>query len=258
MTDSRIPAIKIAKALADAGVASRRKAEELVLAGKVRVNGKPLRNVAERVIPGKDAIAVNGQLLRAQDEPNIILALNKPRGVISTVSDPDGKPTIMEYIPEKFSQYRLFPVGRLDEDSEGILLLTNDGQYAYELTHPKFQVPKTYHVLISGQLSESELQRVRRGVPLKGRKTQPAQIKILERLDESQLLEITIHEGLHRQVRRMMQALNHNVLRLQRVQFGPYSLGKLAVGEVREEKKHSASALFENPEDDANEIVGIS
>lgn len=233
-----MPGIKISKLLADAGVASRRKAEELVVAGRVSVNGQPMTNVAERVTPGKDVVAVDGRIV-SQVEETIVLALNKPRGVVSTVSDPDGKDTVMNYIPEEFAHYRLFPVGRLDEDSEGLLLLTNNGDLANKLTHPRFRVPKTYHVLIQGHLTEAELQRIRRGVPLKGRKTQPADVKIIDRTDTTQLLSLTIREGLNRQIRRMMDALNHPVIRLQRKKFGSYSLGNLEPGQVRQETVHA-------------------
>ncbi|MCD8484585.1 rRNA pseudouridine synthase [Candidatus Woesebacteria bacterium] len=225
--------IKISKLLSTAGVASRRKAEELVAAGKVSVNGQIMTNVAERVIPGKDVVAVNGRIL-SQEEDTVVLMLNKPRGVVSTVSDPDGKETVMQFVPPEYQEYRLFPVGRLDEDSEGLILLTNDGDLAYRLTHPKFRVPKTYHVVIEGHLTEPEIQRLRRGVPLKGRKTQPADVKILERMENAMLLAVTIREGLHHQVRRMMQAMNHPVIRLRRVQMGPYSLGDLPSGSIRD------------------------
>jgi len=226
--------IKISKLLATAGIASRRKAEELVLAGKVTLNGKIMRNVAERVLPEKDVVSVGGRIISAQEDP-VVLVLNKPAGVVSTVSDPDGKPTVMNYIPEEFEKYRLFPVGRLDEESEGLMLLTNDGNLAYTLTHPKFAVSKVYHVVIQGHLSESEISRIRRGVPLKGKKTRPAEVTILDRTNETQILEITIREGMNRQIRRMMKALNHPVLRLQRQKMGEYSLGKLDPGMVRKE-----------------------
>ncbi len=228
-------AIKISKLIASAGIASRRKAEELVEAGRVSVNGQIMKNVVERVVPGKDVVAVDGRII-SQEEESVVLMLNKPRGIVSTVSDPDGKETVMQFVPDEYQSFRLFPVGRLDEDSEGLILLTNNGDLAFKLTHPKFKVPKTYHVIVEGLLTEPELQRIKRGVPLKGRKTQPAEVKILERMDSSMLLAITIREGLHHQVRRMMQALNHPVIRLKRVRMGAYTLGDLPSGAARKEE----------------------
>lgn len=230
-----VKSVKIAKYLADHGVASRRKSEELVLAGRVKVNGKVQKNVAERVDPLVDRVALDNHLLESADEP-IILALHKPRGVVSTVSDPDGKPTVIDQVPEQYKHYRLFPVGRLDEDSEGLILLTNDGAFAYQVTHPQFHIPKTYEVLIEGVLTYNELQRLRTGVPLKDGKTKRAQVRVMDQVSNTQMLEIVLREGRNRQIRRMMQAVNHPVERLKRTKIGPYVLGKLRPGEVRLEK----------------------
>ena len=223
---------KLAAYLAHGGVASRRQSEELILKGKVKVNGEIETNVARRILPGQDKIEYQGKVIEPESE-TVILALYKPVGVVSTVSDPDGKPTVMKFIPKRYQHLRLYPVGRLDEASEGLILLTNDGDLAYKLSHPKFQVPRTYEVQISGRLSHQEIQRLRRGVPLKDGRTQPAEIEIIGEDDRAQVLEITLREGRHHQIRRMMQALNHEVLQLIRTSHGPYDLGELEPGKWR-------------------------
>jgi len=223
---------KLAKVIAKAGVASRRKAEVLILDARVLVNGEVCTVVATRVDPAKDVISVDGQPIVAADK-RILLALNKPIGFVSTVSDPDGKPTVMQFIPAKYDEYRLFPVGRLDEDSQGLLLLTNDGDLAYKLTHPKFEVPKTYVVQITGHITPFELDRLETGIPLKEKRTHPSLVEFISEDEETQTVRVTITEGLHRQVRRMFRALNHEVLSLQRVTFGEYELGDLVEGKIR-------------------------
>ncbi len=223
---------KLAKVLAHAGVASRRAAEELILAGKVSVNGTVEKNVARRVDPATDKISVKGRALPTQSE-TLVLSLYKPVGVVSTTHDPDGKPTVLQYLPEEYKKTRLYPVGRLDEESEGLVLLTNDGELAYRLTHPKFEVPRTYQVWISGLLTASELHRLRTGVPLKDGYTQPADVQIVNDFEAGQMLKITLSEGRHHQIRRMMQAVNHPVQKLKRVSHGKYQLGTLKPGEVR-------------------------
>jgi pseudouridine synthase len=233
MSDS---SVKLAAYLAHGGVASRRQSEELILQGKVKVNGSVEKNVATRVIPGEDRVEYQGEEISAHEEA-VVLALYKPVGVVSTVNDPDGKPTIMKFVPPQFRNFRLYPVGRLDEASEGLILLTNDGELAFHLSHPKFQVPRTYNVLISGRLSSLEMSRLVRGIPLKDGRTKPADVEILEEDDDSQVLQITIREGRHHQIRRMMQALNHEVLQLIRISHGDYQLGDLEPGKWRNESR---------------------
>lgn len=220
--------------LAHAGIASRRKAEELIQDGKVRVNGAIVRVLGTQIDPKKDTITFQGKTVQPEEE-KILLALHKPRGIVSTVDDPDGKPTVMKFIPKEYRHLRLFPVGRLDEDSEGLILLTNDGDFSYRVTHPKFQVPKTYHAWVHGRLSANEWHRLLTGVPLKDGKTQPAEAEEIDEDEAGQVIAITIKEGRHQQVRRMFEAVNHPVRRLVRVQFGPYELGNLARGQVRRE-----------------------
>lgn len=240
---------KLAKVIAQAGVSSRRKAEELILSGRVSVNGVIERNVATRILPERDEVAVDTVSLASlqQSQRTVVLALHKPIGYVSTVSDPDGKPTVMDFIPQEYTKYRLYPVGRLDEESEGLILLTNDGNIAYTLTHPKFEVPKEYIVSITGRTTEAERTQLRQGIWLKERggkkKTQPALVRVLDTQASlnQEVLSVTITEGLNRQVRRMFLAVNHDVTRLKRVAFGEYILGDLKPGSVRVEQDTNRS-----------------
>jgi 23S rRNA pseudouridine2605 synthase len=231
-----MPHPKLAKFLAHAGVASRRAAEELIAKGKILVNQEVETNVARRVDPQTDKVEVQGQGPIGAPAKTILFSLYKPVGVVSTTSDPDGKPTIMKYIPEEFQNERLYPVGRLDEESEGLLLITNDGDLAYKLTHPKFQVPRTYRVWIDGAVNSNELYRLRTGIPLKDGRTAACEVNVLEEQESRQLLEITLNEGRHHQIRRMMQAVNHPVVRLKRISHGKYRLGDLQPGKIRQER----------------------
>jgi 23S rRNA pseudouridine2605 synthase len=213
--------MRLAKHLAHSGVASRRASETLIAQGRVTVGGEVVRDPARDVGEGEQ-VAVDGRLLDGFQAP-VLYALNKPLGVLSTASDPHGRPTVLELIPEE--SRRLYPVGRLDLDSEGLILLTNDGQLAHQLTHPRFEVPKTYRASVSGgPVNELGLQMLRDGVALEDGPTAPAQVRALGR----DRLEITIREGRNRQVRRMCEAIGHPVTRLCRVRFGPLELGDLA------------------------------
>lgn len=222
---------KLAAFLAHAGVASRRKAEALIAKGLVAVNGRLEQNVARRVA-ATDVVEYRGKTV-VPSTKMVALLLNKPRGIVSTVSDPDGKPTVMKFLPREYEHMRLYPVGRLDEDSEGLIVLTNDGDLALRLTHPKYQTPKTYHVWIAGELTRTELFRLQSGIRLKDGTTAPAAVEILKTGNGEQKVEMTIHEGRHHQIRRMMNAVNHEVLRLRRVKMGPFELGDLRPGSVR-------------------------
>lgn len=229
MSDS---SLKLAKFLAHAGVASRRASEQLIAAGKIKVNGQVETNVARRVNPDQDVVESDGKVLSGPIAPMIVL-LNKPRGVVSTTQDPDGKTTVLDLLPVELRNNRLYPVGRLDEDSEGLVILTNQGSLAYKLTHPKFQVPRVYQVWVEGNLTNTELNRLRTGIPLKDGRTLPCQAEILQQTDAGDHLEITLTEGRHHQIRRMMQALNHPVERLLRLSHGRYTLDALRPGKHR-------------------------
>lgn len=231
---SNLTTVKLAAYLAHAGIAARRKSEELIKQGAVKVNGEVESNVARRVDPTKDLVEYKGKKLVPTKE-KVLLALNKPRGVVSTVSDPLGKKVVVDFVPQQFRHLRLFPIGRLDEDTEGLILLTNDGAYAQRLTHPRYEVPKTYRAVVQGHLSDNELMRLRYGLKLKNFRAKPAEVEIEDMDNATQTLVLTIHEGKYHEVRRMMLALNHPVIRLKRLSMGPFELSNLRPGEVRQE-----------------------
>lgn len=232
--------MRLQKYLAEAGVGSRRSCEELIAAGRVAVNGEVAR-IGCTVEPGHDAVTLDGLPVGAAESPVVVL-LHKPRGVVSTSDDPQGRRTVQELvqdIPE-----RLYHVGRLDLNSEGLIVMTNDGELAYRLTHPKFVVPKTYYAIVDGKLAASEIARLVNGVELDDGMTAPARIahvRTTQRGDTSFL--ITIHEGRNRQIRRMVEAVGHRVLRLKREAFGPLRLGDLEAGTYRRLTRQEMDAL---------------
>jgi 23S rRNA pseudouridine2605 synthase len=218
--------VRLAKFLAHAGVASRRGAEAVIASGRVTVAGRRAIDPALDVGEGQE-VAIDGRLL-AGPEPRVVYALNKPLGVVSTASDTHGRRTVIELVPDR--GLRLYPVGRLDRDSSGLILLTNDGELANRLTHPRFEVPKTYQAVLGGPpLADRTLRRLREGVELEDGPTAPARVRRLGPRE----LELTIHEGRNRQVRRMCEAVGHPVLSLRRTAFGPLELGGLAPGQSR-------------------------
>jgi 23S rRNA pseudouridine2605 synthase len=221
-----VAAVRLAKYLAHSGVASRRASEELVFAGRVTVGDEVVRDPA-RDVDGSIPVAVDGRHVRVSNGQRAVYAVNKPRGVVSTAKDPQGRPTIVSLVP---SARRLYPVGRLDADSTGLILLTDDGELAHRLTHPSFEVPRTYHAKVRhAPVREEALQRLRDGIELEDGKTSPARVKRLA----ADRIELTIHEGRKRQVRRMCEAVGHPVIALERVRFGPLWLGKLEEGQHR-------------------------
>src|SRR2546423_6425987 len=218
--------MRLAKYLAHAGAASRRAAEDLVRAGRVTVDGDVVRDPARDVDEGS-GVALDGVAL-AGPEARVVYAVNKPEGVVSTASDPGGRPTVLGLVAGE--SRRLYPVGRLDADTTGLLLLTNDGELAHRLTHPSFEVPRTYRALVARPpVAEAALGALRRGVELEDGSTAPAEARRLA----PDTLELTIHEGRKRQVRRMCTAVGHPVRALERVRFGPLELGDLAPGAHR-------------------------
>jgi 23S rRNA pseudouridine2605 synthase len=218
--------VRLGKYLAHAGVASRRSAEELIAAGRVTVAGEIVTDPARDV--GEDsAVALDGRTL-AGAEPRVLYAMNKPVGVLSTARDTHGRPTVLDLLPA--DGLRLYPIGRLDADSSGLILLSNDGELANRLTHPRFEVPKTYRARVGGgRVARAALDALRAGVELEDGPTAPARVRRVE----DGLIELTIHEGRNRQVRRMCEAVGHPVLELVRTGFGPLSLGSLQPGEHR-------------------------
>ena len=218
--------MRLAKYLAHAGVASRRSAETLIAAGRVSVEGETVTDPA-RDVGGGSRVAVDGRPV-AGPEPRVLYLLNKPVGILSTAQDTHSRTTVVELVPSQ--GLRLYPVGRLDADSSGLILLTNDGELANRLTHPSFQVEKTYRAKLGGgTVGEDALETLRHGVELDDGPTAPARARRLK----GDLIEIVIHEGRNRQVRRMCAAVGHPVLELERVGFGPLRLDGLKVGEHR-------------------------
>jgi 23S rRNA pseudouridine2605 synthase len=225
---------RVQKILARAGVASRRASEELIAQGRVRVNGVVAR-LGDQADPEHDRIEVDGAPVGVR--PGLVhYLLNKPPGVVTTASDPHGRPTVVELVP---AEPRVFPVGRLDADTEGLLLLTNDGDLAQRLTHPSFGVDKEYLAHVEGSPSRGAIRTLRAGVELEDGTTAPAKVSLVG----DRLLRITIHEGRKRQVRRMCEAVGHPVRRLVRVRIGPLSDRRLAPGEWRELEQHEVRAL---------------
>jgi 23S rRNA pseudouridine2605 synthase len=229
--------MRLAKFLATSGVASRRASEDIVRAGRVSVAGATVTDPARDVDAG-DAVAVDGKpVLGPAAQERVVYALNKPAGVVSTARDPQGRPTVVTLVPQT---ERLYPVGRLDIDTTGLILLTNEGELAHRLTHPRFEVPKTYRVVVGGPaLGERTLRMLRDGIELEDGMTAPARV---ERVS-ADTIEITIHEGRKRQVKRMCEAVGHPVRRLERVAFGPLELGNLPRGRWRKLSAAEVEAL---------------
>ena len=222
---------RLQKILSAAGICSRRASEAYLTAGRVTVNGEAAQ-LGQRADPETDVICVDGVPVKTTPKP-IYVMLNKPRGYVTTVSDEQGRKTVMDLL--RGIAGRIYPVGRLDMDSEGLLLLTNDGDLTYKLTHPKHDVEKTYIAKLYGVPDEGALQKFRRGVVIDGRKTKPAKIQILEREKDGRFCtaEIVIHEGRNRQVRKMCESIKHPVAQLQRVATGELTLGELPKGKYR-------------------------
>jgi 23S rRNA pseudouridine2605 synthase len=225
---------RLQKIIAAAGIASRRKAEELIQSGLVSVNGTTVTELGSKADPNTDSIRVNNKLLKGAERHEYIV-LNKPRGYVTTVSDPERRPTVMELV---HSKARLYPIGRLDFNSEGLLLLTNDGNLAHKLMKAASHIPKTYLVKVAGQPEEEQLRRLRAGVtiaeerdPKRRVRTAPAQIRVIKEADNP-WLEVTLHEGRNRQIRKMFEEIGHHVEKIRRVRYGPLELD-LPPGESR-------------------------
>ena len=225
-----MPAERLQKIMAHAGVASRRQSEELILRGLVTVDGKVVREMGVKVDPLVNSIEVMGEPILIEATRTYVV-LNKPKGFLTTVSDPFGRPTVMKLLDTK--EPNLFPVGRLDLNSEGLLLFTNDGDLAFRLTHPRHNILKTYEVIVRGLPNTAAIWMLRKGVFIEGGPTRPAVVRIKEKGAGRTKLEMTINEGRKRQVRRMCQAVGHQVLSLKRVLVGPIELKDLKPGESR-------------------------
>lgn len=222
--------MRLQKYLALSGVASRRSSEKLIADGHISVNGITVTEMGVQVDETSDRIEVDGKPVRIQEEKHYI-AYNKPLGEVTTAHDPEGRATVMD----KFADYpvRLYPVGRLDYDSEGLLLLTNDGDMMNHVLHPSHEVSKVYLTKVSNQVTDEEIMALRRGVMIDGHLTSPASVRLIRRETFDTVLLISIHEGRNRQVRKMVEAIGHQVVSLRRVEFGPVSLGDLPCGRWR-------------------------
>jgi 23S rRNA pseudouridine2605 synthase len=221
---------RLQKIISQAGITSRRKAEELILQGRVEVNGKVVRTLGAKANPEKDHVKLNGRLLQLK-QPKIYLMLNKPKGYVTTLQDPEGRPTVIELL--KGVHQRVYPIGRLDYDAEGLLLFTNDGETAEHLMHPRYEIPRTYLVKVKGVLEDPEIKQLEIGVPLEDGMTAPCRIEKIRKTQENSWIELTMREGRNRQIKRMMEHAGHPVLKLKRILFAGLELASLETGEYR-------------------------
>ncbi len=231
------------KTLTEAGIGSRRWLADAIRQGRVEINGKAVEDFRYPVNVATDRVLINGQVVDLKPRKVVYLMLNKPRGVLSTTSDERGRRTVTDILPEKYRHLRLYPAGRLDKDSTGLLLLTNDGEFTYQLTHPKFEHEKEYLVLIDGRLQPGKKRELEQGIKLEDGMTYPAIVREVKGYPSFNY-SITIHEGRKRQVRRMFERLGYRVLALRRIRIGSFSLGDLKEGEVRELSAREAQALL--------------
>ncbi|MDQ6826276.1 MAG: rRNA pseudouridine synthase [Candidatus Eremiobacteraeota bacterium] len=231
--------MRLQKYLAHAGIASRRRAEQMISRGEVRVNGALVRELG-RSVGEEDVVAVGGRTIALTSE-FAYLVVHKPLNVMTTRRDPEGRRTILSLLPKGLP--RVVPVGRLDYDTSGILLLTNDGELCHVLTHPSFGVDKTYRATVSGRLQAEDVKRFRQGIVLEGEKSAGAQLRVVAVRSGASIIDLTIHQGKNRQVRRMFEALGHPVIALVRMRFGPLKLGELPVGDFRRASEREIAAL---------------
>ncbi|MBQ2316201.1 MAG: rRNA pseudouridine synthase [Clostridia bacterium] len=221
--------IRLQKHLSACGIASRRKAEELIESGKVRVNGR-IATLGDKVDPKRDKVTVRGKNVVAVTE-KVYIMVNKPRGYVTTMSDEYDRKCVNDLV--KDVAVKVFPVGRLDRDSEGLLLMTNDGELANSITHPSRHVNKTYRVTVGGTVNDEQIEKLTTGIMLDGRKTQPCDVFVVERKPDRTMLNFIIHEGRNRQIRRMCEAVGLEVLRLKRLEIAGVKLGGLKLGAWR-------------------------
>ncbi len=233
---------RLQKIIADSGLTSRRKAEKLIEQGRVSVNGTVVTELGTKADPAKDAIEVDGDQIDVR--PNkIYVMLNKPPGHICSLTDPEGRPTVTKLIAD--IPERLYPVGRLDYDTEGLLILTNDGTFSQTMQHPRHNIPRMYKVKVKSVPKEELLKQLRRGIVIDGVKTNRCWIKIIEKTRKNAWLEVVLKEGRNRQIKQMFERIKHPVLRIVRVAFGPLELGSLPQGQYRFLKKKEIEAIME-------------
>ncbi|MGB7604389.1 MAG: pseudouridine synthase [Lutisporaceae bacterium] len=232
---------RLQKIMAELGVASRRKCEELILQGKVKVNAVVVKELGVKADKLKDIIEVEGRALNNQTN-KIYLMLNKPAGYITSTKDQFNRPAVLDLISEV--KERIFPIGRLDFDTEGLLILTNDGDLTYKITHPSHNIDKTYRALVVGKIEQSDIDTFTQGIVIDGFKTSPAKLELLEIKNNNSLVDITIHEGRNRQVRKMCDAVNHGVIMLKRISIGKLKLGDLMKGHWRYLNEEEVKYLY--------------
>ena len=225
---------RLQKLLSQWGIASRRKAEDLIRAGRVQVNGQ-VAQLGQSADPSRDEITVDGQAIAPQSRPNLqYFLVHKPKGVVSTCHDPQGRRTVVALLPQSAQRSGLHPVGRLDAASTGALLLTNDGDLTFRLTHPRHHIAKTYRVALDRPISQTALRRWRRGILLEGKRTLPAQVTLVTGPSQKTLLEVVLWEGRNRQIRRVAEQLGYRVTALHRTAIGQLQLGDLGPGQYRQ------------------------
>lgn len=234
--------VRLQKVLAAAGVGSRRACEAMIAAGRVEVDGKVVRTMGVRVNPAAAVIKVDGMRITTEESGLVHLALNKPRGVVSTMSDPEGRPNLGDYVRNR--RERLFHVGRLDADTEGLILLTNDGELAHRLTHPSYEVPKTYLAEVVGPIARDLGKRLRNGIELDDGLVTVDEFRVVSRSGARVMLELVLHEGRKHVVRRMLDSVGHPVERLVRTSLGPIKLRDLRVGNTRRLTPDEVGALY--------------
>lgn len=233
--------VRLQKYLAQCGIASRRKAEELIAAGQIAIDGQVITEMGVLVTPGLQTITCQGKTVEAREQ-FVYYLLNKPKGYVTTLADPQGRPVVTALVKDVGA--RLFPVGRLDLDTEGALLLTNDGRLAQKVQHPSHETNKTYEALVRGTPVREKLVLLEKGFLLEGKMTSPAKVRILNRRGSNCLVEITIHEGRKRQVKKMFSHIGHPVLHLKRTAYGKLSLGNLPIGRYRQLNSADLKKIF--------------
>ena len=241
--DFKMEKVRLQKYMADNGVASRRKCEEYILQGKVKVNGEIVDTLGTKVEPSVDKVEFNGKVIANVENEFVYILLNKPIGYVTTVNDQFDRPTVLDLV--KGVKQRIVPVGRLDMYTSGALILTNDGDFVYKVTHPKHEIEKTYTVTLKGKITNEAIEQLRSGVQIEDYTTKPAKVKILKIDKEKNIsrLEIVIHEGKNRQVRKMCEAVGQSVMSLHRSKIGNISVKDLKIGQWRYLKKNEILSI---------------
>lgn len=232
---------RLQKFMASCGVASRRKCEELIAEGRVMVNGMTVTEAGRKIQPGKDQVELDGKVVGSV-EKRVYVMLNKPVGYVSTANDQFGRPTVLDLVKEV--KQRIYPVGRLDYDSQGLILLSNDGDFTYGLTHPQHNVDKTYIAVVAGKPTPQQINRLKKGVLVDGYMTSPAKVQLTQEDRKNTMFRIIIHEGRNRQVRKMFEAIGYTVISLKRAAIGKLEIGSLAPGQWRHLKEQEVNELF--------------